>query len=141
MLRPLFVVFYIYSAWALLAVMTGASFDSFRFPIQCPSLNQFIQFNSVNSGVVSENMIAIRDQMQKEDEQREDRKHNRLSVCARRRKAVDASCLWQAFRCPPEFTLNLKILKPILVALGSSQSVMSHFLDTFSHFMSTESES
>jgi len=44
LLRPCFVLFYIYSAWALLAVMTG---------------------------VVSENMIAIREQMLKEDEQRE----------------------------------------------------------------------
>lgn len=44
-LRPVFVVFYVYSAWALLAVMTG---------------------------VVSENMIAIRDQMAKEDERREE---------------------------------------------------------------------
>mmetsp|Transcript_9215 Transcript_9215/g.21576 ORF Transcript_9215/g.21576 Transcript_9215/m.21576 type:complete len:586 (-) Transcript_9215:236-1993(-) len=44
-LRPLFVLFYVYSAWALLAVMTG---------------------------VVSENMIAIREQMVKEDELREE---------------------------------------------------------------------
>jgi len=44
-LRPMFVLFYVYSAWALLAVMTG---------------------------VVSENMIAIREQMVKEDEQREE---------------------------------------------------------------------
>ncbi|CAE8662525.1 unnamed protein product, partial [Polarella glacialis] len=44
-LRPFFVIFYIYSAWALLAVMTG---------------------------VVSENMIAIRETMIKEDEQREE---------------------------------------------------------------------
>merc|ERR1712190_667205 len=44
-LRPLFVLFYVYSAWALLAVMTG---------------------------VVSENMIAIREQMVKEDEQRDE---------------------------------------------------------------------
>merc|ERR1719471_1982890 len=44
-LKPLFVVFYVYSAWALLAVMTG---------------------------VVSENMIAIREQMVKEDEAREE---------------------------------------------------------------------
>eukprot|EP00434_Breviolum_minutum_P024574 symbB.v1.2.021707.t1/scaffold1892.1/size96974/4 len=52
MLRPLFVVFYIYSAWALLAVMTG---------------------------VVSENMIAIRDQMQKEDEQREEKRKSMIT--------------------------------------------------------------
>lgn len=45
LLKPLFVVFYMYSAWALLAVMTG---------------------------VVSENMILIRVQMAKEDEQREE---------------------------------------------------------------------
>merc|ERR1712113_810504 len=44
-LRPLFVLFYVYSAWALLAVMTG---------------------------VVSENMIAIREQMEKEDQQRDE---------------------------------------------------------------------
>merc|ERR1712151_1420758 len=44
-LRPLFVLFYVYSAWALLAVMTG---------------------------VVSENMIAIRDQMRQEDKQKEE---------------------------------------------------------------------
>merc|ERR1719401_1475064 len=44
-LKPMFVVFYVYSAWALLAVMTG---------------------------VVSENMIAIREQMVKEDEAREE---------------------------------------------------------------------
>lgn len=44
-LKPLFVLFYIYSAWALLAVMTG---------------------------VVSENMIAIREQMIREDEHREE---------------------------------------------------------------------
>jgi len=43
-LKPMFVIFYVYSAWALLAVMTG---------------------------VVSENMIAIREQMLKEDEVRE----------------------------------------------------------------------
>ncbi|OLQ10740.1 Cation channel sperm-associated protein 1 [Symbiodinium microadriaticum] len=51
-LQPLFVVFYIYSAWALLAVMTG---------------------------VVSENMIAIRDQMQKEDEQREEKRKSMIT--------------------------------------------------------------
>jgi len=44
-LKPMFVIFYVYSAWALLAVMTG---------------------------VVSENMIAIREQMVKEDEAREE---------------------------------------------------------------------
>jgi len=44
-LRPLFVLFYVYSAWALLAVMTG---------------------------VVSENMIAIREQMMREDERKEE---------------------------------------------------------------------
>ena len=43
-LRPVFVLFYIYSAWALLAIMTG---------------------------VVSENMIAIREQMLREDEEKE----------------------------------------------------------------------
>jgi len=43
--KPIFVLFYVYSAWALLAVMTG---------------------------VVSENMMAIREQMVKEDEQREE---------------------------------------------------------------------
>eukprot|EP00438_Fugacium_kawagutii_P001464 Skav211881 [mRNA] locus=scaffold1431:435817:451430:+ [translate_table: standard] len=64
MLRPLFVVFYIYSAWALLAVMTGPS---------C---------------VVSENMIAIRDQMQKEDEQREEEK----------RKSMITKVLMELFR-------------------------------------------
>eukprot|EP00933_Yihiella_yeosuensis_P042782 TRINITY_DN37453_c0_g1_i1.p1 TRINITY_DN37453_c0_g1~~TRINITY_DN37453_c0_g1_i1.p1 ORF type:complete len:631 (+),score=111.32 TRINITY_DN37453_c0_g1_i1:154-2046(+) len=51
-LRPLFVVFYIYSAWALLAVMTG---------------------------VVSENMIAIREQMMKEDEQREEMRKSMIT--------------------------------------------------------------
>merc|ERR1719436_1248771 len=45
MLKPVFVLFYVYSAWALLAVMTG---------------------------VVSENMIAIREQLNKEDAQREE---------------------------------------------------------------------
>eukprot|EP00928_Gymnodinium_smaydae_P058548 TRINITY_DN4173_c2_g3_i1.p1 TRINITY_DN4173_c2_g3~~TRINITY_DN4173_c2_g3_i1.p1 ORF type:complete len:642 (+),score=143.56 TRINITY_DN4173_c2_g3_i1:78-1928(+) len=44
-LRPMFVLFYVYSAWALLAVMAG---------------------------VVSKNMIAIRDQMVQEDKQKED---------------------------------------------------------------------
>uniref|UniRef100_A0A6V0FSN5 EF-hand domain-containing protein n=1 Tax=Zooxanthella nutricula TaxID=1333877 RepID=A0A6V0FSN5_9DINO len=44
-LKPVFVLFYVYSAWALLAVMTG---------------------------VVSENMIAIREQLNKEDAQREE---------------------------------------------------------------------
>merc|ERR1719311_987009 len=44
-LRPLFVLFYIYSAWALLAVMTG---------------------------VVSENLIAIREQMLREDAKKEE---------------------------------------------------------------------
>lgn len=44
-LKPIFVLFYVYSAWALLAVMTG---------------------------VVSENMIAIRDKMNKEDAHREE---------------------------------------------------------------------
>jgi len=44
-LRPFFVLFYVYSAWALLAVMTG---------------------------VVSENMIAIREQMLQENRQKED---------------------------------------------------------------------
>lgn len=43
--RLFFVIFYIYSSWALLAVMTG---------------------------VVSENMIAIREQMLKEDQKREE---------------------------------------------------------------------
>lgn len=45
LLRPVFVLFYVYSAWALLAVMTG---------------------------VVSENMIAIRNEMAKEEERREE---------------------------------------------------------------------
>jgi len=45
LLQPCFVLFYVYSCWALLAVMTG---------------------------VVSENMIAIRDQMVMEDEAREE---------------------------------------------------------------------
>merc|ERR1719296_291118 len=45
LLRPVFVLFYIYSAWALLAVMTG---------------------------VVSENMISIRDQLMKEGEERDE---------------------------------------------------------------------
>merc|ERR1719333_1210852 len=44
-LRWLFMLFYVYLAWALLAIMTG---------------------------VVSENMIAIRDQMIKEDQKREE---------------------------------------------------------------------
>merc|ERR1719482_49274 len=44
-LRPCFVLFYVYSAWALLAVMTG---------------------------VVSENMLAIREQISREDEQKEE---------------------------------------------------------------------
>lgn len=45
LLRPCFVLFYVYSAWALLAVMTG---------------------------VVSENMLAIREQISREDEQKEE---------------------------------------------------------------------
>lgn len=45
LLKPCFVVFYIYSAWALLAVMTG---------------------------VVSENMVAIRDQLLREEEMKEE---------------------------------------------------------------------
>jgi len=44
-LKPFFVLFYVYSAWALLAVMTG---------------------------VVSENMIAIREQMLQEDRQKDE---------------------------------------------------------------------
>lgn len=44
-LRPFFVLFYIYSSWALLSVMTG---------------------------VVSENMIAIREQMLQDDKQKEE---------------------------------------------------------------------
>lgn len=51
-LRPLFVLFYVYSAWALLAVMTG---------------------------VVSENMIVIREQMVKEDEHREERRKTQIT--------------------------------------------------------------
>lgn len=51
-LRPLFVIFYIYSAWALLAVMAG---------------------------VVSENMIAIRQQMIKEDEIREEKRKSMIT--------------------------------------------------------------
>lgn len=43
-LKPVFVLFYVYSAWALLAVMTG---------------------------VVSENMISIREQMTREDDEKE----------------------------------------------------------------------
>lgn len=43
--KPIFVIFYVYSAWALLAVMTG---------------------------VVSENMIAIREQKDKEDTERQE---------------------------------------------------------------------
>merc|ERR1719181_490834 len=46
-LQPLFVLFYIYSAWALLAVMTG---------------------------VVSENLIAIRDQMVQDNEAKEEKR-------------------------------------------------------------------
>merc|ERR1719423_247531 len=45
MLKPVFVLFYVYSAWALLAVRTG---------------------------VVSGNMSAIREQLNKEDAQREE---------------------------------------------------------------------
>jgi len=59
-LRPFFVLFYVYSAWALLAVMTG---------------------------VVSENMIAIREQMRREDEQRETR-----------RKAMITNTLMELFK-------------------------------------------
>jgi len=44
LLRPMFVLFYVYSAWALLAVMTG---------------------------VVSENLCAIRDQMIRDEEEKE----------------------------------------------------------------------
>merc|ERR1719456_1456181 len=44
-LKPLFVLFYVYSGWALLAVMTG---------------------------VVSENMIAIRDELAREDQMKEE---------------------------------------------------------------------
>lgn len=51
-LRPLFVLFYIYSAWALLAVMTG---------------------------VVSENLIAIREQMVKEDELKEQKRKQNIT--------------------------------------------------------------
>jgi hypothetical protein len=51
-LMPLFVLFYIYSAWALLAVMTG---------------------------VVSENLIAIRDQRIKEDEEKEQRRKQNIT--------------------------------------------------------------
>merc|ERR1719324_1668909 len=50
-LRPLFVLFYVYSAWALLAVMTG---------------------------VVSENLIAIREQMVKEDELKEEKRKQNI---------------------------------------------------------------
>eukprot|EP00747_Dinoflagellata_sp_TGD_P164909 gnl/TRDRNA2_/TRDRNA2_185503_c0_seq1.p1 gnl/TRDRNA2_/TRDRNA2_185503_c0~~gnl/TRDRNA2_/TRDRNA2_185503_c0_seq1.p1 ORF type:complete len:552 (+),score=122.92 gnl/TRDRNA2_/TRDRNA2_185503_c0_seq1:96-1751(+) len=46
-LRPVFVMIYVFSAWALLAVMTG---------------------------VVSENMISIREQLAREDEQKEERR-------------------------------------------------------------------
>merc|ERR1719276_53606 len=59
-LRPFFVLFYVYSAWALLAVMTG---------------------------VVSENMIAIREQMRREDKQRE-----------ARRKAMITNTLMELFK-------------------------------------------
>jgi len=52
-LKPTFVVFYVYSAWALLAVMTG---------------------------VVSENMIAIREQMVKEDEAREEMRRSMITT-------------------------------------------------------------
>ena len=104
MLRPLFVVFYIYSAWALLAVMTGPSNEQAKRiarqnQLNCVSENGYctltfhnltfvhITFKTFDvtvemfqhrfssdscQGVVSENMIAIRDQMQKEDEQREE---------------------------------------------------------------------
>merc|ERR1719160_2037253 len=51
-LQPCFVLFYVYSAWALLAVMTG---------------------------VVSENMIAIRDQMVMEDEAREEHRKTMIT--------------------------------------------------------------
>merc|ERR1719454_751223 len=51
-LQPIFVLFYIYSAWALLAVMTG---------------------------VVSENLIAIRDQMVKEDEAKEEKRKQNIT--------------------------------------------------------------
>lgn len=52
LLKPTFVVFYVYSAWALLAVMTG---------------------------VVSENMIAIREQMVQEDEAREEMRRTMMA--------------------------------------------------------------
>lgn len=52
LLKPAFLVFYVYSAWALLAVMTG---------------------------VVSENMIAIREQMLKEDEMREESRRSMVT--------------------------------------------------------------
>jgi len=51
--RVFFVVFYVYSAWTLLAIMTG---------------------------VVSENMIAIREQMLKEDEEKEERRKSSISL-------------------------------------------------------------
>jgi len=51
-LQPMFVLFYIYSAWALLAVMTG---------------------------VVSENLIAIRDQMVLENEAKEEKRKQNIT--------------------------------------------------------------
>merc|ERR1719160_64412 len=51
-LQPLFVLFYVFSAWALLAIMTG---------------------------VVSENLIAIRDQMVKDDEAKEEKRKQNIT--------------------------------------------------------------
>jgi Ca2+-binding EF-hand superfamily protein len=51
-LQPLFVLFYIYSAWALLAIMTG---------------------------VVSENLIAIREQMREQDEKKEQKRKQNIT--------------------------------------------------------------
>merc|ERR1719235_159273 len=51
-LQPLFVLFYVFSAWALLAIMTG---------------------------VVSENLIAIRDQMVQDNEAKEEKRKQNIT--------------------------------------------------------------
>lgn len=56
LLKPIFVLFYVYSAWALLAVMTG---------------------------VVSENMISIREQMTREEEEKENMRKRMITELLR----------------------------------------------------------
>merc|ERR1719359_594385 len=86
-LQPLFVLFYIYSAWALLAVMTG---------------------------VVSENLIAIRDQMIKDDEAKEEkRKQNITSTLLDLFAKADADNSGAV--CRSEFNMMLK--DPMLMKL------------------------